>query len=54
MQSGEVENFSFEVFYMKTKLHKKRWNDIVATENKRVRNWKRFALSDKKTIVYKG
>ena len=50
---GKVENFSFGVSYMETKLHRKRWNNIVTIEKKRVRNQKRFALSNK-TIVYKG
>ena len=53
MQSGKVEDFSFGVFYYKSKPWKKRWNNIVTTKEKRVINWKRFALSNKKSIVKK-
>ena len=49
----KVKYFGFWMFYYETKFWKEIWNNIVTTKEKRVRKWKRFALSDKETIIYK-
>ena len=53
MGSVEVKNFSFGVFDNKTKFFEKIGKDIITTVKTTVRNVKRFALRNKKTIVNK-
>ena len=48
-----MKNFSFGVFNYKTKLFKQISQYIVTTEETTVRDVKRVALRDKKTIIYK-
>ena len=48
-----MKNFSFGVFNYKTKFFKQIGQYIVTTEEMTVRDVKRVALRDIKTIVYK-
>jgi len=53
MGSVEMKNFSFGMFNYKTKLFKKIRKNIVATKKMTIRNVKRIALRNEKTIVNK-
>jgi len=53
MGSVEMKNFSFGMFNYKTKLFKKIRKNIVATKKITIRNVKRIALRNEKTIVNK-
>ena len=53
IQSRKIENLSFSVFNYKSKLFKKRWNNIITTEMIRIRLFQWFYLWYKKTIIYK-
>jgi len=53
MGSVEMKNFSFGMFDYKTKLFKKIRKNIVATKKMTIRNVKRIALRNEKTIVNK-
>jgi len=51
LRSAEVEDFSFGMFYNKTKTIEKIRKNIVTTKKMRVRNVERFVLTDEETIV---
>ena len=53
MGSVKVKNFSFGVFDYKTEFFKKIGKNIITTVKTTVRNVKRFALRNKKTIINK-
>ena len=53
MRSIKVKNFSFGMFNYKTKFFKEIGKNIKTIEETTVRNVKRFALWDEKTIINK-
>ena len=54
MQSVEIEDFSFGVFYNKAKLIRKFGYYIIVTKEARIGNINQLVLRNKKTIIYKG
>ena len=52
MQSVEMKNFSFEIFYNETELVQKFGYYIIATEKMRIGNVKQFVLRNKKAIIH--
>ena len=51
MESVEMKNFSFRVFYYKTEFFKKIEEDIIATIKTTIRDVKRITLRNEKSII---
>ena len=54
VQSVEIEDFSFGVFYNKAELIQKFGYYIIVTKEARIGNINQLVLRNKKTIIYKG
>ena len=53
MKSREMENFRFSVFYNQSKLINQERNDVLTTEEKSVRFFKRFFCDTKSILLIK-
>jgi len=52
MQSVEMKDFSFGIFYNETKLIQKFGHYIIATKKMRVRNVKQLVLKNEEAIIH--
>jgi len=51
MRPRKMKNFHFSMLQNETKFLQKWRNNIITTEEKRIRSSQRFTLSNKKTII---